>query len=347
MKKLTCLAAATVAALAASGGALALGPTDGLVPILGPHPAVWLKLLHSLPLDPKPLHHQAPRQAAHRRVTQPRPRIHRTGTTLSIYERTTKRWLLSRQGCSAARRHEAGVAVLDFGKPSYHHGSYGTILFSGNFAGNRKITRAMLSYAKGYSSCLPQGSTKFMTLARGTSNYHPTVPSAYIAGVRWGRETNVLARLLRRHGLSRHVASAGADDAEPAWDRHFRKTRLFIHGFRMAAHAQVLYDYGSLDGGVGSIWNAHQMYFVAGAPSTRALPEVYYSGQAREWAELAQIVRSRYHRNLHFAGVMTQGSSHCGCGYRPHAAHHALVRALADYGVHRLVLPHGGTNIVG
>ena len=43
----------------------------------------------------------------------------------------------------AARRHESGIVILDFGKPSFHHGGYGTLLFSGRFAPNRKITRAM------------------------------------------------------------------------------------------------------------------------------------------------------------------------------------------------------------
>jgi hypothetical protein len=341
LKKLTCLAAVTAAALAAAGGAFAQSPTKSLVPTLGPSPAVWLDLLHNA------LPAAQPHRPAQHRVSGHRVARRVGGRTLSLYERTTAPWILSRQGCSAARRHERGVAVLDFGKPSYHHGSYGTILFSGRFAGNRKITRALLSYAKGYSSCLRKGSPAFLTLARGTSNYHPTVPSEYVAGVRWGRETNVLARLLRRHGLARHVGSAGADDAEPAWDRHFRKTRLFIHGFRMAAHNRALYDYGSLDGGVGSIWNAHQAFFVAGARATQALPEIYYPAMAREWAELARIVRSRYHRDVHFAGVMTQGTTHCRCGLRPHAAHRVLARALASAGVRHVALPSGGTNIVG
>src|SRR6476646_8090898 len=124
-----------------------------------------------------------------------------------------------RAGSTSWPRHESGIVILDFGKPSLHHGGYGALLFSGRFAPNRKITMAMLGYAHGYVSCLLKGSTASIELARGTSNYHPSVPSAYAAGVRWARETNRLGLKLARKGLDEHVEPAAADDAEPAWIR--------------------------------------------------------------------------------------------------------------------------------
>ena len=156
-----------------------------------------------------------------------------------------------------------------------------------------------------------------------------------------------LERKLARSGLYAHVRSAAADDAEPAWDRAFRQTRLFIAGFRELAHGRTLYDYGSLDGGVGSIWSARQMMFVTGGKGhTAVLPEIYYSSQAEEWAELAHIAHRWYHQHVHFAGVMTQGSSGCDCGFRPLAAHRALVHALASWDTGRTRVPNRGTNIV-
>jgi hypothetical protein len=207
---------------------------------------------------------------------------------------------------------------------------------------------AMVGYARGYVSCLPRGSKAFITLARGTSNYPPTVPSAHRAGVRWARATDWFGRILQRHGLAGHVESAAADDAEPAWDRHFRKTRKFIDGFRVAVHGHTLYDYGSLDGGVGAIWSARQAWYVAGGIlHTKALPEIYSSAMAREWAVLARIAHMRFHLGVRFAGVMTQGGSSCRCGLRLHAAHRVLARALAAVGEDETLLPRGGTNIVG
>jgi hypothetical protein len=331
-------------------------------------PSIWLQALREFPRVSAPHHKAKPahRHAAHKHApkrhapkrhapkpkanprTQPRPQHRLRATTLSIYEHSAQPWILSRQGCSAARRHESGIVILDFGKPAFHHGGYGTILFSGRFAPNHKITKAMLGYAGGYVSCLPEGSTAAIELARGTSNYHPSVPSAYAAGVRWARETNRLGIKLSRKGLDAHVEPAAADDAEPAWDRSFRKTRQFFHGFRAAVHGHTLFNYGSLDGGVGAVWSARQAWFVSGGlRHTKALPEIYNAAMAREWAELARIARGRYHHGVRFAGVMTQGTESCNCGLRPSEAHRALARALGAQGVGQVPLPEGGTNIVG
>ena len=347
--------------------AVAGGHVHSLIPGFAPHPRMWLRALRELRHNQKPPRKAKPK-SKHRHATkrhgtkrqapkpnpkpkppaQPHPQHRRRATTLSIYEQTVKPRFLTAQGCNAARRHESGVVVLDFGKPAYEHGGYGSLLFSGRFAPNHKITAAMLHYARGYVGCLPKGSTASIELARGTSNYHPVVPSAYAAGVRWARETNKLGRELHRHWLGAHVEAAAADDAEPAWDPSFRKTRQFFHGFRAAVHGHTLFDYGSLDGGVGEVWSARQAWYAAGGlPNTKALPEIYSSAIAQQWAELARIARGRYHRAVRFAGVMTQGTVSCNCGLRPTAAHRVLAQALDAQGVDHVQLPAGGTNIVG
>jgi hypothetical protein len=276
------------------------------------------------------------------------PRIvHAPPATASLYERTARRRILDVQGCAAANRGVSGIVILDFGKPSYRSHSYGTILFSGNFAGNRRITRAMLGYARGYARCLPRGSHAHIVLARGTSNYHPTVPSAFEAGRRWARETELLGRMLALRGLARRVTSAAADDAEPAWDRAFHQTRDFFRGYRSAGYERTLYNFGSLDGGVGHIWNARQAFYVAGGMRySQALPEIYSPEMARQWAELAQLAQQRFHRPVRFAGVMTQRSPGCDCGFRPDEAHSTLVRELARrVGADAPEVPAAATNI--
>src|SRR5579864_5233410 len=126
----------------------------------------------------------APREARAQPHSAPR-------ATISLYEHTVDR-TIRRQGCSAARRGVGGIVILDFGQPAYNGSSYGTYLFSGRFAANKAITRALYAYAYGYHGCLRRGSTLKITLARGTSNYHPQVPSAYRAGRKWARETMAL-----------------------------------------------------------------------------------------------------------------------------------------------------------
>lgn len=378
------LAAVLTVALVAAGGAFAKGhPSKGLTLDFVPRPQAWLKSLREFPRDPKPLHtghvhrpaaHEpasakhrhhpakpasakhhgqatkpAPAKPRHHATDQPaRSTAHRRGTTLSIYEQTARTWFLSAQGCNAAKRRDRGVVVLDFGMPAFEHHRYGTILFSGRFAPNPKITTSMVAWARGYVRCLPKNSTAFVMLARGTSNYHPAVPSVLGAGRRWALATVELANALQRKGFADHVGAAAADDAEPSWDPRFRKTREFISGFRRNAQGHTLYDYGSLDGGVGAVWSAKQAFFVAGGiHHTAALPEIYNHAMAREWAELESIARNRFHSHVRFAGVMTQGSQHCGCSLGPRAAHHALARALAAVGVAPAVVPQGGTNISG
>ena len=249
--------------------------------------------------------------------------------TISLYERTASSSMLRAQGCHAAKRGVGGIVILAFGQPAYNGHTYGTNLFSGRFAGNKAITRAMFAYAYGYTRCLKGGSALQIALARGTSNYHPQVPSAYKAGRKWARETMALAHGLRLHGLRTHVTAAAADDVEPAWDRSFHRTRDFFRGFRDARTGHLLYNFGSLDGGIGGVWSARQVFFVtSGMKYARAIPEIYNHAMAQQWAELAHIARSRYHRPVKFAGVMTTHTAR-NRGMKPRDAHKTLVRALA------------------
>ena len=265
--------------------------------------------------------------------------------TTSLYEHSVRRSTLRRQGCRAAKHGVSGIVILDFGQPAYNGHTYGTYLFSGRFAGNRAITRAMLAYGHGYAHCLRRRSHAHITLARGTSNFHPQVPSAYKAGHKWARETWKLARLLKHRGLAGRVTSAAADDVEPAWDRTFHRTRDFFRGYRAAHTGHLLYNYGSLDGGVGGIWNARQVFYVAsGMRYSRALPEIYNRRMARQWAALALTAQRLYHRPVRFAGVIT--SHHAGRGFlEPGAAHRALVHALASYMSAAPAVPPTVTNI--
>jgi hypothetical protein len=134
----------------------------------------------------------------------------------------------------------------------------------------------------------------------------------------------------------------------PPGNPQFGQTRDFLHGFGAAAHGHTLYDYGSLDGGVGAIWSARQAWYLAGGLRyTQALPEVYNSAMAREWAELARVARARFRRDVRFAGVMTEGAASCSCGLRPNAARNVLAQALDSAGVDGVTVPAGGTNMIG
>jgi hypothetical protein len=279
---------------------------------------------------PRPSKPKAGRPHAVPRRTRQGPRVPRA--TPSFYVRSLSGSLVWEHGCSAGRYRAFGIVVLAFGKPFYDLHRYGTLTFSGNFASDHAITVAMETFARAYVRCLPRGSRAHIALARGTSNYFPSVPSTYRAGWIWARETVALARYLRRTGLARRVSSAAAVDAEPAWNRTFVRTRDFFRGYRAYRPGYALYNYGSLDGGVGTIWNARQVWFVtSGMKYARALPEIYYPWMATQWATMSRIAVSRFGRPLRFAGVMTQHKARCGCGFRAKEAHRALVLALRRY----------------
>jgi hypothetical protein len=281
--------------------------------------------------------HATPGAARHRskpaQHVRPLLGARRIGATPSLYERTTSIAILRAQGCLAGRARTNGLVVLDFGKLDYRRsrGGYGTITFADTFASNRAITWAMKSYARGYSECLPHGSSAHIELARGTSNYgQSSVPSTYTAGRLWAGATVALGNYLRRHDFD-HVTAAAADDVEPAWDRGFRRTYDFFRGYAGADHGYLLYNYGSLDGGVGGIWKLRQVYYVAGGMhEARAVPEIYNRSMAQQWAELARLSYARYGKPIKLAGLMTQHWTSCsGCGYTAPKARHVLVHELA------------------
>ncbi|HEY3962121.1 MAG TPA: hypothetical protein VGL84_06300, partial [Gaiellaceae bacterium] len=249
----------------------------------------------------------------------------------SLYERTTALSVLRAQGCAAGRIGTNGLVVLDFGKPEYRsRAGYGTVTFGDHFASNTAITWAVQSYALGYSRCLPRSSHAKITLARGTSNYGIDMQSPYTAGRLWAESTISIGNYLRLHGLD-HVTAAAAIDAEPAWDRRFKRTYDWFRGYAHSDRGYLLYNYGSLDGGVGGIWKLRQMYYVAGGMrEARAVPEIYNRAMAREWATLARLSMTRYAEPIKLAGLMTQHWTSCTrCGYTARKAKSVLVGELA------------------
>ena len=302
----------------------------------GVRPVSFLSGLDSLPraVEHVRVHVQAHVRAI-RRKHDPKPTAP-SRATISLYESTTAPRVFREQGCGAAKRGATGVVILDFGKPAYNGHSYGTILFSNRFASNKQITRATQAYANGYVRCLPKSSSAHITLARGTSNYDPSVSSMDKAGRKWARETMNLAKYLRNHPAvaARVTASAGID-AEPAWDRGFRRTYDFFPGFKDARTGYLLYNFGSRDGGVGSIWSLKQAFYVAGGMKfARVVPEIYFRVQAHQWAELARLAIRTYKRPVQFAGVLTQHWKGCNrriCGMTPREAHSQLGKALKQH----------------
>jgi hypothetical protein len=286
---------------------------------------------------------------AHRKVVpSATPITHGPTVTPSLYERTTSPKILRAQGCRAGRALTSGLVVLDFGKLAYRprRGGYGTVTFADRFASNRSVGWAVKSYARGYSQCLPKRSHAHITLALGTSNYDQDVPSTHRAGQLWAKQTALIGSYVKLHHFD-HVTAAAGDDVEPAWDRGFRRTYDFFRGYGSVHSTYLLYNYGSLDGGVGRIWKLRQAYYVAGGMhAARAVPEIYNGAMARQWAELSRQAVHRYGKPIKLAGLMTQHHHHCRmCGFTAAEAHRALVRELAKHPKTKVRMLAAATNI--
>jgi hypothetical protein len=309
-----------------------------------PKPAVRAKLA-ALHVKAEPVVRLKPKPVATKKTrVAPVVGARHIGASPSLYERTTSIKILRAQGCDAAHKGTTGLVVLDFGKLAFRarRGGYGTITFADRFAGNRSITWAMKSYARGYVQCLSKSSKAHIILARGTSNYaQETVPSTHTAGRLWAGATVAFANYLKRHHFDEHVTAAAADDVEPAWDRGFRMTYDFFRGYGKSDHGYLLYNYGSLDGGVGGIWKLRQAFYVSGGMRyARAVPEIYNHAMAEQWAELARLSYARYGKPIQLAGLMTQHFTNCHrCGYTAPRAKHELVRELKKANVMRHTLP--------
>jgi len=288
------------------------------------------------------------RKAKRRPAPAATPISYGTTVTPSLYERTTSPRVLRAQGCRAGHARVSGLVVLDFGKLAYRprRGGYGTVTFANRFASNRSVGWATKAYAHGYSECIPKSSRAHITLALGTSNYGRDVPSTYEAGRLWAKQTALVGAYVKLHHFD-HVSAAAGDDVEPAWDRGFRRTYNFFRGYGSMNSPYLLYNYGSLDGGVGGIWKLRQAYYVAGGMHTaRAVPEIYNRAMAKEWAELSRLSVHRYGKPIKIAGLMTQHHHHCRrCGFTAAQAHKVLKRELAKHPKTKLRLLAAATNI--
>ena len=261
-------------------------------------------------------------QLASLRVFEPKkkakPKKPSVATTPSHYEYTANPDTLRAQGCADGAAKVNGLVVLDFGE-QVHFGEYGAYNFAKHFDSNAQITTAIEAYAAGYAACLPKHAAAHLTLARGTSNYKILVPSAEEAGKEWATEVVKVGAYLKRHHYNR-ITSAAAIDAEPAYDKTFTKTHDFFIGFSKADRGYLLYNYGSLDGGITSYWNLDQAYYVAGGmKEARAVPQIYNQAMAKEWAELAS------RKPIKLEGLMTQYPR----GLRSSTARHLLRTELA------------------
>ncbi len=267
--------------------------------------------------------------------------------TISQYEHSVSPAVLNQQGCNAGNARKTGIVILDFGRPAYKNGVYGTLLFSGDFAWNGPINAAVEAYISGYMRCRPVGTKGMLSVARGTNDScsnedHNCCPNQCLleppsftkAGYSWAVRTNQVEQWIMNHSWRYKVRASAAIDAEPAWDPAFSATNQFVSGFdQTALHsgwklAPRLWDFGSAETG---FWTPAQLWTVAagGSGINHVMPEIYYPGMAREWSDLSLWAVGAGHGRVSFGGVTSQWAAHQPtCGYAPLKSRNQVLIAL-------------------
>ncbi len=268
--------------------------------------------------------------------------------TISQYEHSTLPDTFDAQGCSAGAARKVGLVILDFGRPAYRNGAYGTIDFSGNFQWNVPISAAMKAYIYGYIRCRPAGTKGILSVARGTndscSNEDPQCcpngcgsepPSFTTAGYAWAVRTNQVQNWIVSKGWKNRVRATAAIDAEPAWDPAWTATNKFVAAFDVTANHSgwklppSMWDFGSMEPGY---WTPAQAWNIAAGKSgvNHSIPEIYYPGMAREWADLSYWAVVNHGQKITFGGATSQWASGAAqCGYAPAKSANQLLIALA------------------
>ncbi len=251
---------------------------------------------------------------------------------------------LYQQGFAQRPVGAGGIVVLDFGAPCYVYGAStfipGTQLFASATCTPDTVIQSLLEdWMAGYVTAWGQ---QAITLAAGTSNSLTGVDNGYISdanmsilGHDWFSDV-VQPAAAWAAGRPSAVTVWGASDLEQStyqvggfwqWDTG-ENSMNWVDGYSNAASSVLgaspkcstsqsgyLADYGddvlmnpstTTDNG----WTALMVYQASwGLAATCALPEIYYSSMAQEWAALSSWAQGQSMTPIHFAAVMAEPNS--------------------------------------
>ncbi|MGH2459825.1 MAG: hypothetical protein ACRDIY_13275, partial [Chloroflexota bacterium] len=182
------------------------------------------------------------------------------------------------------------LVVLDFGGQLSDGSS--TLLINGGPISNAQIEAVAEAFSQGYWYCTGSDQSSTLTLGIGTNNSYFDVNGS--GGAAWAQVVAAVIASNQTKGYAAQVIAEGANDLEPAWDTT-EDSEAWANGY--AANAPAFYvDYGSADGcptgnssgaACGDGWTQYDVWYVSwGDSAARALPEIYGSVNAAQWAML-------------------------------------------------------------
>jgi hypothetical protein len=291
----------------AGGSAIAIGALLGMIGVALPSSAATVAYVGALP-----------------------------SATTSYYEQTGSSGVLFRQGEAAGKAGSEGIVILDFGRPAFADGGYGTMGFAGSFISLPAIMSGVKSFITAYYKYAPPGRT--LDVAIGTNDSCGTgqpcgdkicgcsdePASFYDFGAAWAYVVAKLRwwsfALRASRNYTDVVRVVGADDAEPGYDPGYHNTYELLAGYAKAVGGPepAMVDYGSAE----RSWSEDQLLQVAyGFPPDVPMPQIYYSAQATEWAQLLAYAKAVRHLKITIFGVLAATN--------PDAAYGEMLTAVA------------------
>lgn len=216
----------------------------------------------------------------------------------------------------------SSLVVLAFGGQT-DSGTGTQLTFSGRTVTTADIAGYVERFAQGYQDCavaregqqasVPGVST---TLAIATNN---DIDSAVTAanGRAWAQLVAQVDTWVRaRAGMSGRVHVTGANDLEPGFGP-VAASRAWVQGFHDAS-TQTLVNIGSADGCPTGLstdmtvnrtcnngWTVEDVWWMSGGlDRTTAVPEIYYSAQAGQWALIARYGATVHGRRPDYLGIL-------------------------------------------
>ncbi len=229
--------------------------------------------------------------------------------TYSHYVKTTNPDTIDALGCREGRMNVSGITVLDFGRPAYANGSYGTIIFGANtFRSIAQVEATAKAWLTGWYRC--STATPRAVLGVGTSNYKGTTTFAH--GRAWAQMINNLVAWLGDRNYLWQVDVAGAIDMELSWNT-VANSRAWGDGYG-SIDTRPYYDFGDAAGcppygSCNNGWTQEDVWYVAwGQPAAWPLPQIYTENgsMATQWYRLSLYAYVAHGYRMHIAGVMTQ-----------------------------------------
>lgn len=201
------------------------------------------------------------------------------------------------------------VMVLDFGQPyiNFGNGHYGAYDFGKHRVENSEILTAMESASNGIHDCRKHGTN---TIVYGANNSYLdslgyTVTNMYDWGEKQVYQANKLETYDTNNNRTDQYTGVGVD-MEPDWATH-KISNALVNGAN-EIHTQLDWNYGSpdgckSDGSCDNGWTEGDVGWGSFSGLAMPIPEVYDSGWAPKWVQIAQTWDSKHSTTYFFGGV--------------------------------------------